>query len=79
MKTLNGTQTEGVQDGTTSEVIEQNNSLVWNDVPVYDEMADQTLTHINLLEQIKKQMNQLEEMSARRQFLTKELMTYFCK
>ena len=79
MKTVNETQTEVTQDATSLNIIEQKNSLAWNDIHIYDEMADQTSTHINLLEQIQKQMNQLEEMSARRQFLTKELMTYFCK
>ena len=78
MKTLNEQQTELENDGAQPS-IEQKNSLVWNDIQVYDEMADQTSTHINLLEQIQKQMIQLEEMSARRQFLTKELITYFCK
>ena len=56
---------------------QENNSLNWNDLTVYNEMADQTSQKLNLLEHMKKQMSQLEEMSARRQFLTKELMNYF--
>ncbi len=79
MKTYTENQTELMNEVSETLPTEQKNSLVWNDVHVYDEMADQTSTHINLLEQIKKQMNQLEEMSERRQFLTKELMNYFCK
>ena len=55
------------------------NSLSWNDITVYNEMADQTSQKMNLLEHIKKQMQQLEEMSERRQFVTKELMNYFSK
>lgn len=74
MKILNGVQTENIQ-----QLDEERNSLVWDDVIVYNEMADQTSLRLNLLEQIKNQMTQLEEMSARRQFLTKELMTYFVK
>lgn len=54
------------------------NSLAW-DVHIYDEMADQPSVRTNLIQQIKKQMSQLEEMSARRQFLTKEIMTYIVK
>ena len=55
------------------------NSLAWDDVVIYNEMADQPSVRTNLLQQIKKQMAQLEEMSARRQFLTKEIMTYIVK
>lgn len=55
------------------------NSLGWDDILVYDEMAEQPSLRTNLLQQIKKQMSQLEEMSARRQFLTKEIMTYIVK
>lgn len=58
---------------------EPTNSLGFDDVTVYNEMADQTSIKMNLLEQIKNQMNQLEEMSARRNFVTKELMNYFSK
>ncbi len=54
------------------------NSLTW-DVHVYNEMAEQPTMRTNLLQQIRKQMFQLEEMSARRQFLTKEIMTYIVK
>ena len=53
------------------------NSLNWDDITVYNEMADQTSQKLNLLEHMKKQMSDLQEMSARRQFVTKELMNYF--
>jgi len=76
MKTVNTTnQNSTNQDLSSSE----GNSLQFSDVIVYNEMADHTAVRLNLLEQIKKQMNQLEEMSARREFLTKEILTYFAK
>ena len=56
---------------------QEDNSLHWDDMTIYNEMADQTSQKLNLLEHMKKQMSQLEEMSARRQFVTKELMNYF--
>ena len=62
-----------------AEVNSNLNSLGWDDILVYDEMAEQTSVRTNLLQQIKKQMSQLAEMSARRQFLTKEIMTYIVK
>ena len=55
------------------------NSLVWNDVVIYKEMADHTSVHMNLIQQIQNQMSQLQEMTARRQFLTKEIMAYIVK
>ena len=57
----------------------ESNSLAWDDVMIYNEMADQPSVRSNLLEQIKKQMAGLEEMSARRQFLTREIMGYITK
>lgn len=59
--------------------VESSNSLQFNDVVVYNEMADQTEIKMNLLEQLQSQMSQLEEMSERRQFVLKELMNYFSK
>ena len=56
---------------------QEENSLNWDDMTVYNEMADQTSQKLNLLEHMKKQMSQLQEMSERRQFVTKELMNYF--
>ena len=74
MKTMNQVTNENPSTSQPKE-----NSLSWNDITVYNEMADQTSQKMNLLEHIKKQMQQLEEMSERRQFVTKELMNYFSK
>jgi len=48
--------------------------LEFNDVVVYNEMADQTSVKLNLIEQIRSQLNQLEEMNQKRQFLMKEIL-----
>ena len=58
---------------------QERTEISFGDVLVYDEMADQSYSHFNVLEQIKQQMSQLQEMSARRQFLTKEIMAYITK
>ncbi|MCC2678018.1 MAG: hypothetical protein K0R29_594 [Pseudobdellovibrio sp.] len=49
-------------------------SLEFSDVVVYNEMADQTSVKLNLIEQIRSQLNQLEEMNQKRQFLMKEIL-----
>ena len=74
MKTIN-ISNKSVVESTSDET----NSLGFEDITVYNEMADQTSVKMNLLEQIRAQMHQLEEMSARREFVTRELMTYFSK
>ena len=74
MKSVTENNTEIVASTLPAE-----NSFAWNDVTVYNEMTEPTSQSTNLLQQIKNQMQQLEEMSARRQFLTKELMNYFNK
>jgi len=74
MKNVN-TKIENTQQMET----ESAGSLAWNDVVVYNEMADQTSVRMNLLTQIQGQMKQLQEMSDRRQFLTREIMNYFSK
>lgn len=74
MKTINLANTSVVENASND-----TNTLGFEDVVVYNEMADQTSVKMNLLEQIRGQMNQLEEMSARREFVTRELMTYFSK
>lgn len=73
MKTVNA----NTEINQQSEV--ENNSLAWNDVVVYNEMADQTSVRMNLLTQIQNQMSQIQEISARRQFLTREIMGYISK
>ena len=64
------TQTEN------SEIENSASSLEYADVIVYNEMADQTSVKMNLIEQIHAQLNQLEEMSSKRQFMLKEVLQY---
>ena len=65
------------QNQTQNAVVETNsiNSLEFGDVMVYNEMADQTSVKLNLIEQIHTQLNQLEEMNQKRQFLMKEILS----
>jgi hypothetical protein len=65
------------QNQTQTSVVETNsiNSLEFGDVMVYNEMADQTSVKLNLIEQIHTQLNQLEEMNHKRQFLMKEILS----
>lgn len=74
MKTVNTTNAQ-----VTEVTPNKPGTLNFDDVVIYNEMADQTSVKVNLLEQIKNQMNQLEEMTSRRQFVMKEIMTYFAK
>lgn len=46
----------------------------FGDVTVYHEMGDQTSVKLNLIEQIHQQLNQLELMNSKRQFLMKEIL-----
>ncbi|MEQ1722359.1 MAG: hypothetical protein ABL930_04230 [Pseudobdellovibrio sp.] len=52
------------------------NSLEFADVVVYNEMADQTSVKMNLIEQIHSQLNQLEVMNHKRQFMMKEILQH---
>jgi hypothetical protein len=52
------------------------NSLEFFDVVVYNEMADQTSIKMNLIEQIHSQLNQLQEMNHKRQFMMKEILQH---
>jgi hypothetical protein len=64
---------------TQNEVTENSlavNSLQFADVVVYNEMADQTSVKLNLIEQIHAQLNQLEEMTSKRQFMMKEVLQH---
>jgi hypothetical protein len=66
------------QKNQTQTTVVENNSLVsleFGDVMVYNEMADQTSVKLNLIEQIHTQLNQLEEMNQKRQFLMKEILS----
>ncbi|MGZ3691171.1 MAG: hypothetical protein ACXVAX_06695 [Pseudobdellovibrio sp.] len=49
-------------------------TVEFGDVLVYNEMADQTSVKLNLIEQIHAQLNQLEEMNQKRQFLMREVL-----
>lgn len=53
--------------------------LQFNEVVVYQEMADQTSIRLNLVEQIHAQMNQLDEMVGRKQFMIKEIFNEIVK
>jgi hypothetical protein len=71
MKTLETTKkTEVTQEDDSI------NSLEFADVVVYNEMADQTSVKMNLIEQIHSQLNQLEEMNHKRQFMMKEILQH---
>lgn len=48
--------------------------LEFGDVVVYNEMADQTSIKINLIEQLHAQLNQIEELTQKRQFMMKEVL-----
>ena len=52
----------------------QVNSLEFGEVVVYNEMADQTSIKLNLIEQIHAQLNQIEEMTQKRQFMMREVL-----
>ena len=60
----------------TTEAVSTAQAIVLPDVWVYNEMADQTSVKISLVEQIHAQLNQLEEMTHKRQFLLKEVLQY---
>ena len=55
--------------------ISNGSSLEFADVVVYNEMADQTSVKLNLISEIHSQLNRLDEMSQRRQFLMKEILS----
>jgi len=66
-----------VETTKQNEVTERENSSVsleFSDFVAYNEMADQTSVKLNLIEQIRMQLNQLEEMNHKRQFLMKEIL-----
>jgi hypothetical protein len=68
MKNLNNEITISNTDHSTD-------SLEFNEVTVYHEMADQTSVKLNLIEQIQSQLNQLNEMNLRKQYLLKEIFS----
>jgi|GEM_PF-4748283 len=66
-------QTQVIKEGYASSTLE------FADIVIYNEMTDQTAVKLNLLEQIHAQLNQLEEMSLRRQFIMKEVLQLIVK
>lgn len=72
MKQQNGIE----KNQTTTEADVSVRSLEFGEVVVYNEMADEPSVKINLLEQIHAQLNQLEELNQRRQFLMREITDY---
>ncbi len=57
-----------------TEVNYQANTLEFGDVVVYNEMADQTSIKLNLIGQIHAQLNQIEELTQKRQFMMREVL-----
>lgn len=49
-------------------------ALEFKDIIVYNEMAEQTSVKLDLIGQIHLQLNQLEEITYRRQFMMKEIL-----
>jgi hypothetical protein len=66
---------ESVKQTNVIETEVSNSSLEFADVVVYNEMADQTSVKLNLISEIHSQLNRLDEMSHRRQFLMKEILS----
>lgn len=49
-------------------------ALEFGDIIVYHEMADQTSIKLNLIDQLHSQLNQIEVMTQKRQFLLREIV-----
>lgn len=61
------------------EISENNYSveaLEFAEITVYNEMADNTSVKLNLIEQIHAQLNQIEEMTQKRNFMMKEVLSH---
>jgi hypothetical protein len=65
---------ETTKQNQVNETENSASSLEFSDFVVYNEMADQTSVKLNLIEQIRMQLNQLEELNHKRQFLMKEIL-----
>ena len=63
------------QTNTTETEVSEARSLEFADMVVYNEMADQTSVKLNLISEIHSQLNRLDEMSHRRQFLMREILS----
>ena len=53
--------------------------LEFNDIMIYQEMGDQTSVRLNLIEQIHAQINQLDEMVSRKNFVMNEICNEIVK
>ena len=72
MKIVNQKNNELIQEQNITHVP----TVEFNDVVVYHEMADQTSVRLNLIDQVHSQLNQLEVMIQRREFVMKEIFHY---
>lgn len=50
------------------------NKLEFGDVVVYNEMSDNTSIKLNLIEQLHAQLNQINELMLKRQFMMREVL-----
>ncbi len=50
------------------------NKLEFGDVVVYNEMSDNTSIKLNLIEQLHAQLNQIDELMLKRQFMMREVL-----
>lgn len=78
MKNINLNSQAGQVESNANENVDAGH-LEFNEVVVYQEMADQSSVRINLIEQIHAQMNQLDEMVSRKQFVLKEIFNEIVK
>ncbi len=69
MKNLESTKNPQLTEETFSV-----NKLEFGDVVVYNEMADNTSIKINLIEQLHAQLDQIDELTQKRQFMMKEVL-----
>ena len=69
MKNLETTKTTQLTEETFNV-----NSLEFGDVVVYNEMADNTSIKLNLIEQLHAQLQQIDELTLKRQFMMKEVL-----
>ena len=77
MKNLN-LQNQTTEIGS-AEAASSTGHLEFNDIMIYQEMGDQTSVRLNLIEQIHAQINQLDEMVSRKNFVMKEICNEIVK
>lgn len=74
MKTTNS-QNENLQN----ESVGSSRQARFDEVVVYNELADQSVSKIHLLQQINSQLSQLDSMIHRRRFLLKQVSEIIVK